>query len=122
MNINNETCVQRVIIHLYHQNFRGLKNKENKLITEVTLGRDIRPENVREWKNYLANRLERIAQMMEVLLEGHDDWAITGRKGFVQMETESFDFNGVVRVLSEHGFQNDEYIIKLDYTRKWGVL
>lgn len=122
MNINNETCVQRVIIHFYHQNFQGVKNKGNKPITDVTLGKDITPETVRAWKNNLANRLERIAQMMEVLLKHHDDWAITGRKGFVQMETQSFDFNNVIRLLSEHGFQTDEYIIKLDYTRKWGVL
>lgn len=122
MNINNETCVQRVIIHFYHQNFPKLKNKDNQLITEVTLGKNIQPQDVRLWKDYLADRLERIAQMMEVLLAAHDDWAITGRKGFVQMETQSFDVNDVIRTLSEHGFQKEEYIIKLDYTRKWGVL
>ncbi|WP_407313981.1 hypothetical protein [Desulfosporosinus sp. SB140] len=122
MNSNNETCVQRVILYLYHQNFRGLKNKENKPITEVTLGKDITPTNVREWKNYLTDRLERIAQIMDVLLKVHDDWAVTGRKGYVQLETQSFDFNDIIRILTEHGFQKDEYIIKLDYTRKWGVL
>ncbi|MDQ7092234.1 hypothetical protein REC12_01340 [Desulfosporosinus sp. PR] len=122
MNSSNETCVQRVIVYLYHQNFHGLKNKENKPLTEVTLGKNIKPENVREWKNYLANRLERIAQIMEVLLQVHEDWAVTGRKGFVQLETQSLDFNKVIEVLSEQGFQKDEYIIKLDYTRKWGVL
>ncbi|AFM39462.1 hypothetical protein Desaci_0395 [Desulfosporosinus acidiphilus SJ4] len=122
MNINNETCVQRVIIQLYHQNFPKLKNKNNTLITEVTLGKDVKPEDVRAWKNYLTDRLERIAQMMEILLNAHDDWAITGRKGFVQMETQSFEVNNVIRILSEHGFHKDEYIIKLDYTRKWGVL
>ncbi|WP_088228241.1 hypothetical protein [Desulfosporosinus sp. FKB] len=122
MNINNETCVQRVIIQFYHQNFPKLKNKENKLITEVTLGKDIGPEDIRLWKNYLTERLERIAQMMEVLLEAHEDWAITGRKGFVQMETQSFEVNKVINVLSSHGFHKDEYIIKLEYTRKWGVL
>jgi hypothetical protein len=120
MKADNETCVQRAIIELHYQSGGG--HEGDKLMAGAVMKGSIRPEDIRRYKDYLSSRLERIASMMDILLEAHDDWAITGRKGFVQMETQSFDFKDIIRVLNEHGFSEDEYVIKLDYTRKWGVL
>jgi hypothetical protein len=124
MKADNETCVQRAIIELHYQSSE--KHKGDKLMAGTVMKGEISPDDVRQYRDYLSSRLGRIASMMDILLEAHDDWAVTGRvtgrKGFVQMETQSFDFKDIIRLLNEHGFSEDEYIIKLDYTRKWGVL
>lgn len=71
---------------------------------------------------FLTTRLDRIAAMMELLIEAHDDWAITGKKDHILMETETFDFNKAINVLKENGFDDSEFILKVEYTRLWGVL
>ena len=60
--------------------------------------------------------------MMEVLFAIHNDWAVNAKKDFIQMETQSLDFNDALNVLKEHGFTDDEFILKVEYERKWGVL
>ena len=122
MNINNETCVQRAILRFYYQKSSSLKREENKLLGKYSISSKTDPDKVREFKKYLELRLERIAQMMEILLKAHDDWAVTERRDYFQIETVSFDFNEAVRILLDHGFSNEEYILEVEYTRKWGVL
>jgi len=60
--------------------------------------------------------------MMELLTEVHNDWAITGKKDYILMETESYDFNSALQILKDHAFDDSEFILKVEYTRKWGVL
>ncbi|KJR44235.1 hypothetical protein UF75_5380 [Desulfosporosinus sp. I2] len=82
----------------------------------------VKPEAVRNLNKFLTKRLERIATMMELLTEAHDDWAITGKKDYILLETETYDFNDAIKILKEQGFDGSEFILKVEYTRKWGVL
>ncbi len=122
MKSNNETCVQRTIFRFYYLKSVDCKRKGGKLFTLHSTGPKTDPGKVRSLKRFLETRLERIAQMMEILLKAHDDWAITERKDCFQMETLSFDFNDAVRLLGDQGFIKKEYILEVEYTRKWGVL
>lgn len=122
MNSNNETCVQRTIFRFSYSKEADLKRKGKKLFTLHCTGPKTDPDKVRELKRYLDVRLERIARMMEILLKAHEDWAVTERKEYFQMESLSFDFNEAVRLLRKHGYTNEEYTLEVEYTRKWGVL
>ncbi|MBZ4688294.1 MAG: hypothetical protein JG764_1927 [Clostridiales bacterium] len=114
MDINNETCVQKIrfIFDFY-------KSQPLNLITK---SKNVKPEAVRNLSKYLANRLDRIALMMETLMKVHDNWAIKGKKNMIIMETDTFDFNAALNTLKEKGFKGDEFVLKVEYTRKWGLL
>lgn len=122
MNINNETCVQRSILRFNFSTNLDLKKAYKKSTNQHPIEKYMTPSRVRELKEYLNERLERIAQMMETLLSVHDDWAITERKNFIQLETISLDFHEAVKLLQNHGFDSQEYSLEVEYTRKWGVL
>jgi hypothetical protein len=121
MNSKNETCVQRILFLFYFSRASGLTKGEAAFLKNI-LAPKTDPGKVRAWKEYLATRLERIAGMMDVLLAAHADWAITERKDHFQMETVSFALDEAEKTLRDHGFGNEEYILKVEYTRKWGVL
>ena len=80
------------------------------------------PARVRELKHLFESRLERIAQMMELLLESHDEWTVISKRHCFQMETVSFDFKKVEAILKDHGFTSKQYDLEVEYARKWGVL
>ncbi len=122
MNKDNETCNQRVIFRFYYSRSADRKRSGKRLLNLHPTGPKADPDKVRELKDYLVRRLERIAEMMEILLQVHDDWAVTERREYFQMETVSCEFGEAVRLLDEHGFTKDEYILEVEYTRKWGVL
>ena len=122
MNSNNETCVQRTIFRFSYSKAVDQKREGKKLFTLHCTGPKTDPDKVRELKRYLEVRLERIARMMEILLKAHDDWAVTERKEYFQMESLSFDFNTAVGLLGDNGFTHEDYSLEVEYTRKWGVL
>ncbi|WP_238134190.1 hypothetical protein [Calderihabitans maritimus] len=84
--------------------------------------KNIQPKTVRNLNRFLTARLDRIATMMEILLAAHDNWTITGKRDVIVMETDTFDFKEAIKVLKEHGFTSDEFILRVEYTRKWGFL
>jgi len=109
MDPNNEICVQRSRFTFHYC------EKNERL-------QDVQPANLRHYAEFMHTRLNRIADMMDILLKVHDDWAITGRKDHLLMETESFDFNDSLKALEEEGYQDDEFILKVEYARKWSML
>lgn len=122
MDANNETCIQRArfIFDFFEKN--NWQAKEEPPLNKIVKSKNVQPGAVRELNKFLTKRLDNIAAMMEVLLKVHDDWAITGKKDQIIMETETFDFNDAIQVLKEHGFSDEEYILKVEYSRKWGIL
>lgn len=80
------------------------------------------PEDIRAFKDSFTWRLERIAQMVEILTKAHEDWAITTKKDYILLETQTLDFTEAVKILNEHGFTNDDFVLRPEYTRKWGML
>ncbi|MPM99222.1 hypothetical protein SDC9_146413 [bioreactor metagenome] len=122
MRPDNETCVQRARFFFYFFEKKDWEPGENPPFQDILKVKKVEPEAVRNLNRFLNIRLERIASMMEVLMKAHEDWAITGFKDHILMETESFDFNDAVAVLKENGFSDHEFILKVEYTRLWGVL
>ena len=118
----NETCIQRIcfIFHYYEKN-EWLPGEKPPLVDIIKV-KDVKPEKLKYFAKFMHTRLNRIAEMMDILLTVHDDWAITGWKDHILMETESFDFNDSIKALAKQGYHNDEFVLKVEYTRKWGVL
>ncbi|MEA4902024.1 hypothetical protein [Desulfitobacterium sp.] len=122
MRPDNETCVQRARFFFYFFEKKDWEPGEYPPFKDILKVKKVEPEAVRNLNRFLNIRLERIASMMEVLMKAHEDWAVTGFKDHILMETESFDFNDAVAVLKENGFSDHEFILKVEYTRLWGVL
>ncbi|WKB34766.1 hypothetical protein QS257_12665 [Terrilactibacillus sp. S3-3] len=79
-------------------------------------------QSIRQLKRLLAERLERIACMIDLLQQTHENWMVTRKKDRVFMETKTYDFNDAVDRLANEGFRSDEYLLEVDYERKWGML
>lgn len=122
MDPKNETCVQRVRFVFNFFEKKDWSPGERPPLSDIVKAKDISPEALRYLSQFMHKRLARIADMMEILKTAHDDWAITGWKDHILMETESFDFNDALKVLGQNGFYDDEFILNVEYTRLWGVL
>lgn len=121
MNPNNVTCEQRVRIFFLFFEKREWREGETPPLDGI-IKEKVTPEAVLELRNFLNIRLERIAAMMRILLTAHNNWAITGKDDKIIMETQTFDFNDAAKALKEKGFYDDEYILQVEYERKWGLL
>lgn len=122
MHPNNETCVQRARFFFYFFEKTDWKPGEKPPLADIVKVKKVEPEAVRNLNKFLTLRLDRIATMMDLLMKAHDDWAITGKRDFILMETETYDFNDAINSLKKQGFDESEFILKVEYTRKWGVL
>lgn len=118
----NETCVQNAQFFLTFKEAGEWRRKSISPAKAFTRLDKARPEDVRALKAYTADRMERVAQMMEVLLALHDDWAITAHADYVKMETVTLDFKEAIAALAAKGFTEDDYLLQAEYTRKWGML
>lgn len=121
MREDNETCIQKVRFSFALFGKGGCKEGDSPW-RRLAKNRGITSDLLRESKEFLADRLERIAVMMELLLDEHEDWALASNRNQVVMETDTLDFNQALQVLKQHGFQDDEFILTVEYSRKWGVL
>jgi rRNA processing protein Krr1/Pno1 len=115
-------CIQRARFFFYFFEEGEWKRKEKTPLEKFTQLEHAGPEDIRKLKDTLALRLERIAQMVEILTNAHHDWAITAKKDHILLETVTFDFTEAVKILNEHGFTNDDFVLRAEYTRKWGML
>lgn len=122
MHKDNETCIQRARFFFYFFEKKDWAPGEKPPFEDILKVKKVKPEAVRYLNKFLTSRLDRIAAMMELLTKAHDDWAITGKKDYILMETETYDFNNALKLLKEQGFDDSEFILKVEYTRKWGVL
>lgn len=121
MRVGNETCVQKVRFSFPLFANSGWKNRDSSW-QRLVRNRGVTPELIRESKDFLSNRLERIAAMMELLLDAHEEWGLASCRNQVVMETDTLDFNQALQVLRRHGFRDDEFVLTVEYSRKWGVL
>ena len=121
MDPNNETCVQRARFLFYFVKKVWLPG-ERPPLRDIIKAKDVQPEALQYFAEFMHTRLNRISEMMTILLKAHDNWAVTGWKDHILMETESFDFNHAIKAMTNQGFHDDEFVLKVEYTRKWGVL
>lgn len=112
-------CVQKVRFVL---SFAEVQSWADKPLQEVHLKGQVLPDDVRAFSRAFCTRLDRIASMMEVLSAEHRDWLIAGKRDCVVMETESFDYSQAIQLLANSGFDALEYLVEVEYRRKWGVL
>ncbi len=122
MRQDKETCVQRTRLFFYFFEKSNWATGEKAPLDDIVKVKKVSSQAVRYLNNFLTTRLERIATMMELLTEAHDDWAISGKKDYILMETETYDFNNSIKILNKQGFDDSEFIVKVEYARKWGVL
>ena len=122
MRQDNVTCVQRTRFFFYYFEKNNGLTGERPPLDDIVKAKRVSAKAVRNFSKFLSSRLERIATMMELLSEAHDDWAITGKKDYILMETETYEFNDAIKILKEQGFDDSEFNLNVEYTRKWGVL
>lgn len=121
MDPNNLACIQKVKFIFDFFEKREWQPGEEPPLNSV-IKSTVNPGDIKKLGEFLSWRMDRISQMMDILLSAHDKWAVTGKRDKVLMETDSWDFNDAVKLLKEHGFNDDEFILKVEYERKWGVL
>ncbi len=80
MHPDNETCVQRARFFFHFFEKKDWLPGERPPLADIVKAKNLRPEAIRNLNKFLHTRLDRIAKMMELLMEAHDDWAITGKK------------------------------------------
>lgn len=122
MHKDNITCIQLVRFFFDFYEKREWEAGEEPPLNQVVKTKQVTPEAIRNLGRFLGNRIERISSMMEILTKAHSDWAITAKKDLLIMETESMDFNVAIKLLKDNGFNDNEYILKVEYNRKWGML
>lgn len=114
------TCKQSITLIFDYYHLPGSSADRSKSRNQLT--NPVEPEGLRKLGDALSERLDRIAQMIEILQSVHHHWAVTGKKEKIILETDSFDFQSVRSVLEEQGFQPSEYQLLVAYERKWGIL
>lgn len=122
MNPDNVTCEQRVRFLFLFTEKREWSEDETPPLDRIIKQKGVAPDALRELANFLNIRLDRIATMMEILLKSHNNWAITGKADRIIMETQTLDFNEALNSLKAKGFHDDEFILEVEYDRKWGIL
>ena len=113
MRKENETCVQRAKFVFDFFNTGDSPTCHELSLAALGKAKQVTPDMVRDFGDFLHIRLERIAVMMELLLAAHSDWAITGRKTGIVMETESWDFQQGLEVLRANGFTDREFTLQV---------
>ncbi|MEJ9210852.1 hypothetical protein [Bacillus smithii] len=122
MNKNQLTCNQKICFIFEFWDRQIWLPRKIKPLKRSYRFHQVNSRHVRELQARLSVRLEKIACMMDILQEAHDCWMIYEKKNQIIMETDSFDFSEALDILSRHGFTNDDYILKVEYERKWGML
>jgi len=122
MNENKVTCIQRARFFFYFYEEGEWKRKEKTPMQKFAQLKHAGSDDIRALKDAITWRLERIAQMVEILTNAHADWAITTNKNYVLLETQTLDFNESIKLLKEHGFSEDEFVLRAEYTRAWGMM
>nr|WP_240985404.1 hypothetical protein [Acididesulfobacillus acetoxydans] len=121
MRPENETCIQKVQLDFPFFSDCGWDQGTTPW-QRLTKTRGLTPDTLRQGQKFIMWRLERIASMMEILLDMHEDWQLVGQKDRILMETVSLDFNRALQVLRQNGFSDQEFILTVEYLRKWGML
>ncbi|MBE3588916.1 MAG: hypothetical protein IMW93_10315, partial [Thermoanaerobacteraceae bacterium] len=89
------------------------------LYERVSLPEAVRAEDVRRLGDMLKERHERVAAMMDLLQA--EGFSCRAHRQAVILEGSRLEAYQVKELLQKHGFRPDEYEIKLEYTRQWGI-
>lgn len=119
---DNETCDQNAQIYLTFHEGGEWRHKRKSPWEIFRSQKTTSPQEVRTLAAYTNNRMQRVAGMMEVLMNLHDDWAISTHRDYVKMETVTLEYDVIIRALLDAGYTEDDYILQTEYTRKWGML
>jgi hypothetical protein len=68
----------------------------------------------------LANRLERATAMMDLLAA--QGFTVKRGKNCMQAYSDSVEAQDAKQYLQGHGFSDQEFQVRLEYTRQWGVM
>lgn len=77
---------------------------------------------IRQSAERVSLRYTHIASMLDILTALHDGWQISRKKDRLIMETDGIDYQDVKDNLSKQGFLPQDYQLRIDYERKWGLL
>lgn len=119
---NKLICIQNVRFIFSFFRKRERYPRENIPLKSIINKNKTTHQSVRDLESSLSYRLLRIAGMIETLQSVHDEWITIEKKYKIIMETENFDFNDALEILKDKGFTDDEYILQIEYERKWGML
>lgn len=118
----NQTCVQNAQLYLtFHEAGEWRRGARSPWV-RFRRQKSVAPEDVRALAAYTYMRMQRVADMMAILLALHDDWAISPHRDYVKMETTTLEYNIIVDALLAAGYTADDFILQTEYTRKWGML
>lgn len=116
MKKENATCIQRVkIVFPLCSDKKGKRLRINNSINKIEKISDRTITN----SFTLLNRNNQINILLQNI---HDDWFVYRTNKKLVMETTAFDFCEVIKMLSDNGFSDTDYILEVEYERKWGML
>lgn len=122
MKAENITCIQRAQFVLPFRESGEWRRKANTPWDRFLKKHDVTPDEVMALADYTAHRMKRSAALMDCLLNIHDDWEISCNEECIIMETVSMDFEAIIPQITEAGFNENDFILYSEYTRKWGML
>lgn len=89
-------------------------------LEKIRAATPVQPEDIYNLRNFLAERLARVAAITQLLL--NRGWRSRGTKEAVILEGNDLEAHEVKELLLANGFKPCEFEIKLDYRRKWGYM
>lgn len=122
MKKENITCVQRAQFVLHFFESGEWREKKASLYDTFAKNKNVTPDDLKALRVYTTSRMERTEALFRLLLELHDDWEITAKRECLILETETMDFEVIIPLLKEKGFNENDYVLYSEYTRKWGML
>lgn len=116
-----DTCIQEACFFLPFFESGEWRTK-GKSPWQLFVKKEASAQAVRDLAAYTNNRMMRSAQIIDFLLQLHDDWEISPRKDGVFMETATMSAEEILPKLEEAGFNGSDFVLYTEYTRKWGML
>jgi len=86
----------------------------------ATKAQPISPEGVLAFGRQLLHRTERVAAMMNILAEA--GFRFAAGDDCVYADSDVVEAQAAKRLLLSSGFKDQEFQVRLDYVRKWGML
>lgn len=116
------TCIQTACFSLPFYEAGEWRVKEKSPWKHLKKTEYYSAEEVRDLVTYLDRNVQSALEVMNALLEIHDDWQITLKKDGIWMETETMMYEDILPELEKRGIAKERYIMYSEYTRKWGMI
>ena len=122
MKKENVTCVQRAQFVLHFFENGEWRDKKESLYDTFVKKKKPTAEELSELATYTTRCMTRVSELYALLLSIHDDWEITPKRDCIILETETMDFETIIPLIKASGFNENDYVLYSEYTRKWGML